>query len=67
MSMPLPYSNSALEGMTEPPPPCERGYPAHEQHLHPRFPSGWCTHCGAAPEQGCPYLEYDDEGREVER
>lgn len=30
-------------------PPCER--PVAAAHLHPRYPSGWCVACGAAPEE----------------
>lgn len=32
-------------------PPCER--PVALGQNHPRFPSGWCVACGAAPEGGC--------------
>lgn len=32
-------------------PPCER--PLEPGHVHPRYPSGWCVACGAAPEEGC--------------
>lgn len=32
-------------------PPCEQ--PVAFGENHPRFPSGWCVACGAAPEEGC--------------
>lgn len=36
---------------TEYVPPCER--PVAFGQNHPRYPSGWCVACGAAPEEGC--------------
>lgn len=42
----------AAEEEDDPPlPPCEQPVPPGGQH--PRFPSGWCVVCGAAPEEGC--------------
>lgn len=42
--------------------PCERPVAPGQVHLHPRYPSGWCVACGAAPEEGCirggPTAEY---------
>jgi hypothetical protein len=37
------------------PPPCERGYPQGQGHLHPRFPSGDCGICGALCTEGCKH------------
>lgn len=37
------------------PPPCEIFYGPGRVHLHPRYPSGACTVCGAAPTQGCQW------------
>lgn len=31
--------------------PCE--LPVTHAHQHPRYPSGRCVTCGAAPEEGC--------------
>lgn len=43
-------------------PPCER--PVTSARDNPRYPSGWCVACGAAPEEGCrrggPTEEYPD-------
>ncbi len=43
-------------------PPCER--PMVLGQIHPRYPSGWCVACGAAPEEGCirggPTAKYPD-------
>ncbi len=36
------------------PPPCEWSYRGR-LHLHPRYPSGDCTVCGATAIQGCQY------------
>jgi hypothetical protein len=41
-------------------PPCEQ--PVEAAFQHPRFPSGWCVICGAAPEAGCSYRGESDEG-----
>lgn len=35
------------------PPPCERPVPRFQQHMHPRFPSGYCVVCAAEAHQGC--------------
>lgn len=31
--------------------PCERAVAPGQNH--PRYPSGWCVACGAAPEESC--------------
>lgn len=43
------------------PPPCERGYPGRV-HMHPRFPSGDCTECGALCTEGCKHPLATGEG-----
>ena len=42
------------------PPPCERCY-ASRIWQHPRYPSGWCEACGAAPEESCKWHDESDE------
>jgi len=39
------------------PPPCERPTRWGRSYEHPRFPSGYCTVCGAEAHQACKYYE----------
>lgn len=49
------WDEPAAEDEGGEPPPCERGYPLGQQHLHPRFPSGDCVICGALCTEGCKH------------
>lgn len=42
-------------------PPCQLPYPWHEQHKHPRYPSGDCVACGATCIEGCKHENAEEE------
>lgn len=52
-------TNLADERLGPQPPPCERHYGPGHTHLHPRFPSGDCTECGAFCTEACKHHDYE--------